>query len=287
MFKDILGNEVIQEMLEKSLKNNTFSHSYLLIGTQGIGKKMIAMEFAKGILNPNAQNEINCNNHPDFLCVGPQDGSVKIEQIRFLQKKIQEKPIISSRKVYIIDDADTMTTEAQNCLLKTLEEPPEFATIILIGTNENNFLPTIKSRCMILRFQPIEDEQIKKYMKENYGMNNLTQNQLALFQGSIGKAILLKDKQDKYLQIENMVQSLNQKDLLSILKLAEPLYESKEDIFEILEYMNIILLNHARENYLYTDCIKIVEETKKRLRQNANYDMCIDNLMFNMWEKFV
>ena len=84
--------------------------------------------------------------------------SVKIEQIRWLQKKIQEKPILSDKKVCIIDNAETMTTEAQNCLLKTLEEPPEFATIILIGTNENAFLSTIKSRCMILKFRPIEEE---------------------------------------------------------------------------------------------------------------------------------
>ena len=72
-------------------------------------------------------------------------------------------------EVYIIDDADTMTREAQNCLLKTLEEPPEFANIILIGSNESSFLSTIKSRCTIIKFNPISDEQVKGYIKEKYG----------------------------------------------------------------------------------------------------------------------
>ena len=84
-----------------------------------------------------------------------------------MQKKIIEAPIISNNKVYIIDNADFMTTEAQNCLLKTLEEPPEFVTIILIGSKENSFLSTIKSRCTIIKFQPKEDEQIRNYLSQH------------------------------------------------------------------------------------------------------------------------
>lgn len=293
MFEKIIGNNQIKEMLAKSIENGTTSHSYLFVGIQGIGKKMLATEFAKKILCIEKEQNEKCksciefesNNHPDFMCIEPDGNSIKIEQIRFLQKKIQEKPIISNKKVYIINDADTMTTEAQNCLLKTLEEPPEFATIILIGGQESAFLSTIKSRCMILKFQPIENEEIKQYMENNYSITNITQSQLSMFQGSIGRAILLKDKQEEYEKIENMIENLNKKDLLSILKLAEPLYKAKEEIFEILEYINILLLNKAKENYLYTNCINIVENTKKRLKQNANYDMCIDNMVFNMWEE--
>ena len=293
MFEKIIGNKPIKEMLTKSIENDTLSHSYLFIGIQGIGKKMIAKEFAKKFLCLEKKTVDNCksciewegNNHPDFICIEPEGNSIKIEQIRFLQKKIQEKPIISNRKVYIIDDADTMTTEAQNCLLKTLEEPPEFATIILIGNNENAFLPTIKSRCMILTYQPIEEKEIQQYMQIHYGITNMTSNQLAMFQGSIGKAILLKDKQEQYHKIEDMIAMLDKYDLLTIMQSAEPLYKAKDEIFEILEYINILLLKLAKENYLYTNCIEIVENTKKRLKQNANYDMCIDNMVFNMWEE--
>lgn len=295
MFNHIIGNNPIKTMLTKSIENETLSHSYLFVGTQGIGKKLLATEFAKKILCLQKEQDNTCksciefdsNNHSDFMCIEPDGNNIKIEQIRFLQKKIQEKPIIANKKVYIIDDADSMTTEAQNCLLKTLEEPPEFATIILIGTNENAFLSTIKSRCMILHFQPISPSEMREYLEKKYGLTNLTENHLTMFQGSIGKAILLKDKQEEYAMIENMIQSLNQKDLIDLVKLAEPLYKAKEDIFEILEYINILLLKKAKDNYLYTNCIQIVENTKKRLKQNANYDMCIDNLIFNMWEELV
>lgn len=285
MFEAIEGNKPIKEMLEKSIKNGVTSHSYLFVGIQGIGKKMLATEFAENILATGQEKQLKSDNHPDFLCIEPDGNSIKIEQIRSLQKKIQEKPILSNQKVYIINDADTMTQEAQNCLLKTLEEPPEFAKLILIGSNENAFLPTIKSRCMILNFQPIEDEEIKKYMQSNYGMNNITTSQFDMFQGSIGKAILVKDRQAEYEKVENMIENLDKKDLLEILQLAESLYKTKEEIFEMLEYINILLLKYAKYNYLYTNCIKIVENIKKRLKQNANYDMCIDELVLNMWEE--
>lgn len=253
---------------------------------------MIANEFAKMLLclndtkycnNCKSCLEFDNNNQPDFLQIQPDGNSIKIEQIRELQKRIQEKPIISSRKVYIIDEADLMTQESQNCLLKTLEEPPAFSTIILIGSNENAFLPTIKSRCMIVHFQKIKDEEMRAYLANQFGLTNVSQNMLDTYQGSIGKAINLKDKQEEYLLLENMLYNLNKKDLIDILKEAEPLYKAKEEINEILDYLNIILLKMAKENYVYTNCIEIVENTKKRLKQNANYDMCIDYMLFNLW----
>lgn len=279
MFETILGNGKNKQILQKSIQNNTISHSYMFVGIQGIGKKIIAKEFAKNILC------LNTDNNPDFSIIGPDGNSIKIEQIRELQKKIQEKPIISNNKVYIIDDADMMTQEAQNCLLKTLEEPPEYATIILIGSNENLFLPTIKSRCMILHFEPISNENIKKYLQTALAISNIDDEMLDIFQGSIGKAIELKDKREEYEKIIAFVENLDKKDIIDLYKLAEPIYKSKEEIFEILDYINILLLKKARQNYLYTDCIQIVEDTKKRLKQNGNYDMCIDNLVFNLKER--
>lgn len=99
--------------------------------------------------------ELEANNNPDLIEIEKIDGSIKIEKIRELQEKILEKPIISNKKVYIIKDADYMTLEAGNCLLKTLEEPPSFITIIMTGSNESMFLNTIKSRCMKISFNKI------------------------------------------------------------------------------------------------------------------------------------
>lgn len=294
MFENVIGNKQIKDTLEKAISQNKTSHSYLFIGIQGIGKKMLAIEFAKMLLCINDIKpcnkcksciEFDTNNNPDFSYIEPDGNSIKIEQIRDLQKKIQEKPIISERKIYIINDADLMTQEAQNCLLKTLEEPPEFATIILIGANETAFLPTIKSRCTILHFNKIDNEDIKKYLLENYNINNISENMLEVFQGSIGKALKLKDKQEEYQKIELIVQQIKQNDLIDLINKSEILYQSKEEIEELLEYLNIILLRKAKQEYLYTNCIKIVENTKKRLKQNANYDMSIDNMLFNIWEE--
>ena len=295
MFQNILGNNKIKESLQESIKQNKVSHSYLFVGKSGIGKKMIAKEFAKAILclgdNKYCDNCKSClefdgQNNPDFFIVEPDGNTIKIDQIRNMQKGVQEKPIISRSKVYIIDNADFMTKEAQNALLKTLEEPPEFVTIILIGENENEFLATIKSRCMIIHFNSISDSEMEKYLQENYNMN-VTSNMLDVFQGSIGKAIELKDKQEEYLIIEQAIENIEKEDLIDLIKKLDILYTSKDEIFDMLDYINIILLKKSKENVKYTDCIKIVENTKRRIDQNANYDMSIDNMLFNIWEEVV
>lgn len=296
MFENILGNDKIKEALKNIIINKNASHSYMFIGVEGIGKKLIATEFSKRLLCNN--EKIDCNscksciefdskNHPDFLIIEPDGNLIKIEQIRNMQKKIQEKPIISKRKIYIINDADKMTKEAQNCLLKTLEEPPEYISIILIGNNESSFLPTIKSRCMIIHFEPLKNAEIKKYLQTEFGTDsiNIQDDMLDIFQGSIGKAIKLKDRGEEYQSYNKMIQNLDKIDIIELLNLAEPLYKAKEEIYEILEYINVLLLKKAKLNYLYTNCINIMENTKKRLKQNSNYDMCIDNMLFNMWEE--
>jgi len=200
-FKDILGNEKAKEILLKSLKNKTVLHSYMFIGNEGIGKRLIANQFAKMILceDFNSQNLTECgkcksciefegDNNPDFVYIEPDGKTIKIEQIREMQNKIIEKPINSSKKVYLINDADLMTKEAQNCLLKTLEEPPEYIVIILIVSNESKMLTTIKSRCMKLQFQKIDDDKLNEYMKLTYGIENVSKNILKLCDGSIRKS---------------------------------------------------------------------------------------------------
>lgn len=294
MFDKIIGNGQIIISLKKLVNQNKTSHSYLFLGIQGIGKKLIAKEFAKMLLCTNQDKycdkcksciEFNTNNNPDYIYIEPDENNIKIEQIRNLQKSIQEKPIISNRKVYIIDDADSMTKEAQNCLLKTLEEPPKFATIILIGSNDTSFLPTIKSRCTILHFNKIKDEEIENYLRLNYKISNINRNMIKMFQGSIGKALKLKDKQDEYKILENLIEDINKKNLIDIINDAKILYNSKDEIEDMLEYINILLLQKSKQNYLFTNCIKIVENTKRRLKQNANYDMTIDDMLFNIWEE--
>lgn len=292
-FKNIIGNTEVKEYLINSIKQNNILHSYLFLGTSGIGKKIIAKEFAKNILCLENKEEtctcksctcFNGKNHPDFYLINEDGENIKIDTIREITEKVIEKPIISTKKVYIINDCDKMTKEAQNCLLKTLEEPPEFVVIILISSNENLILNTIKSRCMSVKFHNIDDKELLNYSINELGYENVSENLLKSFDGSIGKAIKLKDNKEKYDNIDSLISNLTQKDLVDIMLDAKIIYD-KENIYDILDYIIVCLYSKVNQNEKYIDCIKYVNKCGERLRSNSNFDMSIDNLLFKMWEE--
>ena len=297
-FEKIIGNNKIKNELIKAFRTNSIAHSYIFSGQYGIGKKQIAIEFAKMILCLNKDNapcgecksclELENDNNPDFNIIKP-DRKIKIDQIRQMLEKVYEKPIISDKKVYIIDDAETMTVEAQNCLLKTLEEPPEYIVIILITSNESNLINTIKSRCLKLTFNPLENSEIKQYLEKNLDFQNVSETMLEIFEGSIGKALKVKEKQELYNNIETTLSNFSCESVIDLINNATEIYKGKENINEILEYFNIYFLKKAKEEYnnasKYVKAIEIVEDTKKRLVYNSNYDMTIDNLLINIWEE--
>ncbi len=293
-FKDLIGNDEIKNILDNNVKNNRVLHSYMFIGTEGIGKKLFAKAFAKKILcmeknkpcyNCKSCIEFDSNNHPDYYEINPEDGIIKIDQIRKMQEKVLEKPIVSDRKVYIINDSDKMTVEAGNCLLKTLEEPPAYLIIILIAANESMILNTIRSRCTKVAFKPIEDILISQYMKDNYEIQNISENILKMINGSIGNAINYIDKKEMYEEVEKAFLNIDKTNILDVINKLECLYSNKDNIYEVLNYINVLLIKKAKENYKYLNYINKVEETKKRLKANSNYDMCIDNLLFTIWEE--
>lgn len=184
-FNNIIGNDKNKVFLNKIAISNNTVHSYMFEGIEGIGKSIFAREFAKMLLcmGESKENcktcksciEFNNDNNPDFTHIRPDGKVIKIEQIRQMQEKILEKPIVSDKKVYIIDDADLMTKEAQNCLLKTLEEPPKYAIIILVLSNESKILNTVKSRCMRIIFNKIKDEELEKYAVREFGEDVVTE----------------------------------------------------------------------------------------------------------------
>ena len=198
MFQNLIGNENVKNILSKTVETNSILHSYLFVGIEGIGKSLFAKEFAKAILCLSKEKkscdecksciEFKNDNNPDFMIINPDGNSIKIEQIRFLIEKISEKPISSEHKVYIVNDSDKMTIEAQNSLLKTLEEPPEYAVLILITSNESKLLNTIKSRCTKIFFNKIEDAQMEKYIRQNISEDS-TISIVEASQGSIRKSV--------------------------------------------------------------------------------------------------
>ena len=290
--EELIGNDKIKKSLQSILKNKTIAHSYLFTGIEGIGKTLFAREFAKALLCEEQQEKpcTKCkscqafaeNNHPDFMQIQPEGKAIKIEQIRYMQEKIAEKPIQSNRKIYILKDADTMTKEAQNSLLKTLEEPPTYAIIILIASNESKLLNTIKSRCIILPFQPIEKEELKNYMKAQYAIE-LSESELSVCAGSLGKAQTMQNLLPQYRQLEEAIQNLEQQSMLDTFKKAEFLYKEKENILDLLDYM-LVVLYHTKSR-AKINAIPYVEEAKQRILANSNYDMTIDDLWMKIWEE--
>ena len=201
-----------------------------------------------------------------------------------MNSKIIEKPITSNRKVYIINNSEKMTTDAQNCLLKTLEEPPEYACIILICSNEAQMLTTIKSRCTKLAFQELSKNEISAHLEKETN-ERISETILNLAEGSIGRAIQIKDKEELYGSIENIINKIEQTKKSEIWNSSEIIYKSADDISEILDYMNIKFFEKGKQNPQYLNCIQIVEKTKKRLKSNSNYNMTIDNLLLQIWEE--
>ena len=286
MFENLVGNEKVKEYLNSTIENKNISHSFMFVGKPGIGKKQFAHQYAEMIMclqdGKCDGNSVKCdscikfegNANPDYAEITPDGKTLKIEQIRNLQARIVEKPITSRRKVYVIDDADLMSEESQNCLLKTLEEPPEYAVIILIVSNESRILPTIKSRCVIIKFQPLTSKEIKQVKPE------LSNDLIQLLEGSLLNAENIEQKKEQYAQLSNLVNVLENKQLVEVFNSADLLYKGKDDIITLLEYLNLIFFSRNEIN-----AIPIIEKTKKKILANNNYDMTIDYCLMNIWDE--
>lgn len=294
IFKNIIGNEQNKELLKQIINNNSIAHSYMFVGQDSIGKLLFAKEFAKAILclgDVKSCNkcksciEFDTSNNPDFKLITPYGNNIKIEQIREITRAIYEKPIVSNRKVYIINDASLMTKEAQNSLLKTLEEPPEYVTIILISSNENLFLPTIKSRCTKILFNKLSNEELKLVLKEKYSYTNVPELILKIADGSVERAIELKDKEKEYENIQKVFSNLENINIIDLINCKEDLFKDKEEVNKILEYINLIFFDKIKMDTKYVQCMKIIEDTKDRLKKNSNFDMTIDNFLITVWEE--
>lgn len=286
MFEKLVGNEKVKEYLNSTIENKNISHSFIFVGKPGIGKKQFVHQYAEMIMclqdGKCDGNSVKCdscikfegNANPDYAEITPDGKTLKIEQIRNLQARIVEKPITSRRKVYVIDDADLMSEESQNCLLKTLEEPPEYAVIILIVSNESRILPTIKSRCVIIKFQPLTSKEIKQVKPE------LSDDLIQLLEGSLLNAENIEQKKEQYAQLSNLVNVLENKQLVEVFNSADLLYKGKDDIITLLEYLNLIFFSRNEIN-----AIPIIEKTKKKILANNNYDMTIDYCLMNIWDE--
>ena len=273
MFEDILGNDDVKKYLTNCIENKNFSHSYIFSGIKGVGKYTFAKDFAKCILEDSMMQ--------DYYELGPDGKSIKVAQIRELQNVINIKPIFSKKSVYIIDDADLMTIEAQNSLLKTLEEPPEYAVIILIVHNERSVLSTVKSRCINIKFSKLSDKDIKKYfLKNDLNFEDKNINVFKVLDGSLNDIDFIRDDYDELLKLTVFVTNLKKNKVINFFQDGSVFYDNHDKIIRLLEYLNILLFENS-----YFQLIEIVEKTKNKILMNNNFEMCIDYMILNFIEE--
>ena len=292
---NIKGNLKNRKELEQIVQTDNVLHSYLFLGQEGIGKRLIAKEMAKNILCLTHKPDCTCNscicfetnNHPDFTIINEEGENITIGQSRELIQTVYEKPILSSKKVYIINDADKMNKEAQNCLLKTLEEPPEYGCFILIAANQDMILNTIKSRCTKIVFDKLTTNELSQILEDRkIETSNISEKMFNLFDGSIGKALNILEKKEIYEKVDNIVDLINKQDKIDFLTKNKDAFV-KENIYEILEYciVSLFYIGRTKNDVKYINCVKYIQETINHLKRNSNFDMSIDNMLFDIWEE--
>ena len=302
------------------------SHAYILNGERGAGKKMLANLFAATLLcekgGPDPCNECHScrqaesGNHPDIIKVTHEKpNSISVDDIREQVKNtIMIKPYQGPYKVYIIPQADMMTPQAQNALLKTIEEPPEYAVIMLLTENADTLLPTINSRCVMLKLRNIKDTLIKKYLMETMQVPDYKADMCTAFaQGNMGRAIMLANSEhfneirDEAVQL---LKYINEMELSEIVQAVSRITAYKLEINDYLDiimiwYRDVLLYKATKDmdKVVFKDQIKYIKErakrssyegieliieslekAKARLKANVNFDLVMELLFLTIKE---
>lgn len=320
-FKDIIGNEHIISHFEGAIENNKISHAYIINGEKGMGKKSVAKAFAMTLLCENSNKEpcLKCHsciqaltdNNPDIITVTHSKQTVlAVDEIREqLVNDITTKPYSYGHKVYIIPDAQLMNVQAQNAMLKTIEEPPEYAVILLLTTNSEVLLPTVLSRCVTLNMQPVKKEDIKEFlMKEDKIVDYQTEVAVAFAGGNLGRARELavskdfSDMLDEVVQLLKYIKEMECSEVISAVKNANEykfrfteyidlmilwfrdvlLYKASMDVDKLIYRNELSTIKKQAASSSYNgieNILKSMEKTKIRLKSNVNFDIAIE-LMF-------
>ncbi len=286
-FNDILGHEQVKEHLQKAIVGKKVSHAYILTGEAGMGRKSLANAFAltllceKGKAEPcmecHACKQVLSGNHPDLIYVSHEKPtSIGVDDIRSqINDTIMIRPYSSYYKVYLVDEAEKMTQQAQNALLKTIEEPPSYAVIILLTTNQEAFLPTILSRCVQLKLKPLKDFVIKSYLVEMMNVPEAEADVYAAFsRGNLGKAITIaasEDFKEMHKELLHLLKHIKNMDISELLDYIQKLKDSHMDIYECLDFMQLwyrdVLLYKVTKDInllIFKDEYKTINEISKK-----------------------
>ena len=260
-YAGILGHERQKAILKRAQSSGRLAHAYLFEGPEGIGKRLVALALARSLFCATrngcgecpACRKVDHQNHPDLHIVEADGNTIKIEQIRVLQKELSFRPLEGERKICVIEAAEKMNASSGNALLKTLEEPAGHALLILLTSRPDAVLPTIRSRCQRLPFSRLPTATIQRALVEADAGNETHAHILAtLSDGSFHKA-LGRDR-DLYLEqrktILKAVTALSHGSYLPLFELAAELAEEKERLSEILDilrafYRDLLLCQHG------------------------------------------
>lgn len=323
-FRDIIGQERVIENLQRAIKNKNIAHSYLFQGPESIGKKKLAMVFAKTLLCKERGTvpcgkcssciKFDTGNHPDFYIEKPDGKHFKKEQIEKLQRNIRTLPYEGNKKIYILEDIHKMTQEAENSFLKTLEEPPEYAIIIMTVTNSYSLLPTIVSRCQVIELKVTANNEIEKVLIDKYNMSSEKASVIASFSnGLVGKAIRLAES-DEFRELrEDIVSKVNEiieSEKFRVFSISKFFEDNKDNIEEILDIMllwfrdlliikeisdNKFIINKDKSEILKKqsmelttsriyNIINMIMKTKADISANVNYQLAIEVMLLEMQE---
>lgn len=325
-FSDILGNEQVIGHLQNAIRMDKVSHAYILNAPESSGKMMIAEAFAaalqceKGGIEPcgacHSCRQAAGHNQPDIIYVQHEKtNTISVDDIREqLNQDIAVKPYAGKYKIYIVDEAEKMNVQAQNALLKTIEEPPAYAVILLLTTNADAFLPTILSRCIRLDLKPVANDRLKSYLMEHCSVVDYQADVCVAFsQGIVGKAIALASSahfneiRDAALQLVKRIRDIELPEMIAAVKQISEykldindyfdimmiwyrdvlLYKAtadvnglifKDEVYEIKKQANLCSYHAIEEN------LEALDKAKLRLNANVNFELVIELLLLTLKE---
>ena len=325
-FNNIIGHEEIIGHLKNAIESGKISHSYIFTGEPGSGKKLLAGTFAAtlqceaGGTEP-CQKCDSCKkamgkNHPDIIMVSHEKpGTITIDEIRDqVINDIDIRPYYSPYKIYIIADADLMTPQAQNALLKTIEEPPEYAVILFLTNTLDVLLQTVRSRCIIMNLRSVDTKLIQQYLMQKYQLPDYQARVCAAYaQGNVGKAIMMATSEHFREMQDFLLRLLKRVDDMEVYEIVAAIHDMttyKMDIRDLIDLMMVwyrdVLILKATEDInqlVYQDehkylqkkattssyeglnnIMEALEKAKVRLNANVNFDITMEMLLLTIKE---
>ncbi len=332
-FDDMIGQDQIKEHLITALQRNKISHAYILHGERSSGKEFIARLFAMALQCERRNSEEGagtaepCNechscrqalsdNQPDIIRVQHEKpNTIGVEDIRTqINQDIVIKPYSSPYKVYIINEGEKMTPQAQNALLKTLEEPPAYAVIMILTTNLDAMLPTIVSRCVVLHMKPAPDEAIRSYLMKQLQVPDYKADVCVAFaRGNVGKAKALATSEEfdnikadavsllKYIgdmdtsEMVNAVKKIGEYqfniddylDMIAVWYRDVLLFKATNDANHLIFKEEIQYIKKVADRSSYEgieNIIDVIGRSKARLKANVNFDLTMELLLLAIKE---